>query len=100
LLEKAGVPCAPIQNYEQVFNDEHLLAREYFWDGPHPTLGSVRQLGSPMRFSKTPTRREKAGPLFGEDTEPVLRELGYSEADVDRLVEAGVVKGPAQWAKR
>jgi crotonobetainyl-CoA:carnitine CoA-transferase CaiB-like acyl-CoA transferase len=100
LLERAGVPCAPIQNYEQVFNDEHLLARRYFWDGPHPTLGSVRQLGSPMRFSKTPTRREKAGPLFGEDTEAILRELGYSEADVDRLVEESVVKGPAQWAKR
>jgi formyl-CoA transferase len=100
VLDRAGVPCAPIQDYGQVFNDAHLLARKYFWDAPHPTLGSVRQLGSPMRFSRTQTRREKAGPLFGEDTEAVLRELGYGDGDVDRLVEEGVVKGPAQWAKR
>jgi formyl-CoA transferase len=100
LLDAAGVPCAPIQDYGQVFNDEHLLARQYFWDAPHPTLGSVRQLGSPMRFSRTPARREKAGPLFGEDTEAILRELGYASSDVDRLVEAGIVKGPAQWARR
>ena len=99
-LERAGVPCAPIQDYGQVFNDEHLLARHYFWDAPHPTLGSVRQLGSPMRFSRTATRRHKAGPLFGEDTEAILRELGYGNTDVDRLLADEVVKGPAQWAKR
>jgi len=99
-LEEAGVPCAPIQDYGQVFNDHHLLARDFFWDAPHPTLGSVRQLGSPMRLSRTPTRRRKAGPLFGEDTEAILRELGYGEGDVERLVDEGVVKGPAQWAKR
>jgi formyl-CoA transferase len=99
-LESAGVPCAPIQNYEQVFNDGHLLARDYFWDAPHPKLGNVRQLGSPMRFSKTRTRRDKAGPLFGQDSEAILGELGYSAADIARLVDEEVVKGPKQWAMR
>lgn len=96
LLEAAGVPCAPIQDYGQVFTDEHLLARDYFWEGRHPTLGSVRQLGSPMRFSETPTRRERAGPLFGEDSEAVLGELGYGPEEVASLVKSGVVKTPAQ----
>src|SRR3989440_7412128 len=82
LLEEAGVPCAPIQDYGQVFNDAHLLARDYFWDAPHPTMGEVRQLGSAMRFSETPTRRERAGPLLGEDSEAVLRELGFETAEV------------------
>lgn len=100
VLEQAGVPCAPIQDYAQVFSDDHLIAREYFWEAPHPTLGQVRQLGSPMRFSKTKTRRAKAGPLFGEDTEGILRELGYADTDVERLLADEVVKGPAQWAKR
>ena len=100
LLEAAGVPCAPIQDYGQVFGDGHLLAREFFWEAPHPTLGSVRQLGSPMRFSETPTRREKAGPRFGEDSEAVLRELGYAEAEVRELVAAGVIKTPAQEPRR
>jgi crotonobetainyl-CoA:carnitine CoA-transferase CaiB-like acyl-CoA transferase len=100
VLQAAGVPCAPIQDYGQVFEDDHLRAREFFWEAPHPTLGSVRQLGSPMRFSETPTRREKAGPLFGEDSEAVLRELGYGEAEVRDLVAAGVIKTPAQEPRR
>lgn len=96
LLEEAGVPCAPIQDYGQVFSDPHLLARAYFWDAPHPTAGAVRQLGSPMRLSETPTRREKAAPRFGEDSEAVLRELGYPEDEIAALVDRGVVKTPAQ----
>jgi len=96
LLEEAGVPCAPIQHYGQVFTDPHLLARGFFWEAPHPTLGSVRQLGSPMRFSQTPVRREKAGPLFGEDSEAVAASLGCSEQEVAALVAEGVIKTPAQ----
>jgi formyl-CoA transferase len=78
LLGEAGVPCAPIQDFGQVFSDPHLLARQYFWDAPHTKVGSVRQLGSPMRFSKTPVRRDKAAPLLGEDTAALLAELGIS----------------------
>ena len=96
LLEDAGVPCAPIQDYGQVFNDPHLQARGFFWDAPHPTLGSVRQLGSPMRLSETPPVREKAGPLFGEDSEAVVRSLGYGPQEVARLVQDEVIKTPDQ----
>lgn len=92
VLGDAGVPCAPIQNFGQVFNDPHLLARGYFWDAPHPTAGSVRQLGSPMRFSETPVRHGDAGPLLGEDSAALLGELGYDAAEVTSLVEKHVVK--------
>lgn len=65
LLVEAGVPCAPISDYSQVFSDEHLLARDFFWDSEHPVMGTVRQIGSPMRFSRTPTVRGAAGPVLG-----------------------------------
>jgi crotonobetainyl-CoA:carnitine CoA-transferase CaiB-like acyl-CoA transferase len=100
VLEKAGVPCAPIQNFGQVFNDPHLIARDYFWDAPHATAGKVRQLGSPMRLSRTPVRRDRAAPLLGEDSVAVLAELGYAPADIERLLEREVVKGPAQAVSR
>jgi crotonobetainyl-CoA:carnitine CoA-transferase CaiB-like acyl-CoA transferase len=100
LLEEAGVPCAPIQDYGQVFDDPHLRAREFFWEAPHPTLGSVRQVGSPMRFSETPARRARAGPLFGEDSVALARELGYGPEEVAGLVERGVIKTPAQEPRR
>lgn len=95
-LERAGVPCAPIQNYEQSFNDPHLLARHYFWDAPHPTLGTVRQLGSPMHFSQTRIRRDKAGPLLGEDTWDLLSEIGCSATEIEDLQGSGVVAMPQQ----
>jgi crotonobetainyl-CoA:carnitine CoA-transferase CaiB-like acyl-CoA transferase len=95
-LEAAGVPCAPIEQFDQVFNDPHLNARAYFWDAPHPRLGPVRQLGSPMRFSHTPVRRDKAGPLLGEDSAALLTELGYAPAEISALLARRVAAGPAQ----
>jgi len=92
VLGEAGVPCSPIQDFGQVFTDPHLLARNYFWDGPHRTIGAVRQLGSPMRFSRTPVRRDTAGPQLGEDSAELLAELGYGPAEVSNLVETHVVK--------
>jgi len=74
-LEQAGVPCAPILDYAQVFTDETLRQRDFFWDAPHPTLGLVEQLGSPMRFSRTPVRRAHAGPPLGDSTAKVLAEI-------------------------
>jgi formyl-CoA transferase len=79
-----------------VFSDRHLNARSYFWDAPHPKLGSVRQLGSPMRFSQTPVRREKAGPLLGEDSSALLAELGYGPAEIEVLFERRVARKPEQ----
>jgi formyl-CoA transferase len=98
-LEREGVPCAPIQDFGQSFNDPHLLARGYFWDAPHPTVGSVRELGSPMRFSDTKVRRRKAGPLLGEDTRAVLLELGCQDREIEELLQAGVVAEPKRAAR-
>jgi len=55
-------------------------------------VGTVRQLGSPMRFSRTPVRRGRAGPMLGEDSAALLSELGYGPAEVNSLVEMRVVR--------
>jgi crotonobetainyl-CoA:carnitine CoA-transferase CaiB-like acyl-CoA transferase len=96
VLEGAGVPCAPIEDFGEVFNDPHLNARQYYWDAPHPKLGPVRQLGSPMRFSDTPVRRQKAGPLLGEESWALLSELGYRPAEIENMLASRVTAGPAQ----
>jgi crotonobetainyl-CoA:carnitine CoA-transferase CaiB-like acyl-CoA transferase len=89
-LEAAGVPCAPIATYAQVFTDDHLGARDFFWDAPHPTAGAVRQVGSPMRLSRTPPTRGAAGPPLGRHTREVLRETGLDDAWIDALLAEGV----------
>ena len=80
----------PIADHAEVFTDEHLQARDFFWDAAHPQLGPVRQLGSPMRLSATPARRDGAGPVLGADTRAALLAAGYSAPEVDELVAAGV----------
>jgi crotonobetainyl-CoA:carnitine CoA-transferase CaiB-like acyl-CoA transferase len=90
-LESGGVPCAPIADTAQVFNDQHLTQRGFFWDAPHPVMGAVRQIGSPMRFSATPAIRAAAGPLLGADTEAVLAESGFEPDAIDELIASGVV---------
>ena len=91
LLRRAGVPCGEIADYRDVFNDEHLLARKFFVDLEHPVLGTLRGLGSPMRLGRTPVRHRRAGPRLGEHSADVLRELGWSDADVDDLAGASII---------
>lgn len=81
--------CAPIDDFGQVSTDDHLAARDFFRDAEHPTVGPVRQLGSPMRFSRSPTRRGAAGPDLGTGTREALRAVGYTEAEVDALLASG-----------
>jgi crotonobetainyl-CoA:carnitine CoA-transferase CaiB-like acyl-CoA transferase len=80
-LERAGVPCAPILEYPEVFTNETLRQREFFWQAAHPTLGTVEQLGSPMRFSRTRVRRENAGPRLGDSTARILAEIRSAQPE-------------------
>ncbi|WP_156448614.1 CaiB/BaiF CoA-transferase family protein [Mycobacterium sp. NAZ190054] len=91
LLDEAGVPAAPINDYSQVFADEHLLARDFFWEAEHSTGERVRQVGSPMRLSKTPAVRNGAGPVLGQNTAEELSALGFTQADLDELAAEGVI---------
>jgi formyl-CoA transferase len=91
LLRTAGVPCGEIQDYGQVFSDPHLRERGFFVDLPHSRLGTVRVLGTPLRLRSSPARLQRAGPLLGEHSAEVLREIGHSEDEVREFVARGTV---------
>ena len=93
LLHEAGVPCAEIQSYDQVFHDPQLRARNFFWKGRHSKLGDVEQIGSPIHFSETPVRQDKAGPGLGENTSEVLLALGKTDAEISELKTKGILGG-------
>ncbi|GAA1819096.1 CoA transferase [Brevibacterium celere] len=84
VLNAAGVPCAPISDYGEVFTDDHLQARDFYWDSDHPVAGTVRQIGSPMRLSRTPARRGPAGPSLGADN-ALLDDLGFTPEELTKL---------------
>ena len=85
LLEANDIPCGPINDYAQVFRDPQVIAREMVVDTDHPTLGKLKTLGSPIKMSATPAQVGRAAPRLGEHTVDVLREAGFSEAEIDHL---------------
>lgn len=92
LLEQVGVPCGVLYRIDQVVNDEHVQARRVIVELPHSKAGSIKVVGSPVRLSETPVKLARAGPLLGEHTREVLRQLGTSEAAMDALEQADVIR--------
>lgn len=91
-LERAGVPCGPINDLAQMFQDPQVVARGLKVDVPHPLAGSVPQVASPIRLSETPVEYRRAPPLLGEHTEAVLMDvLGLDAGAVQVLRSAGVL---------
>ncbi|EKN47152.1 MULTISPECIES: CaiB/BaiF CoA transferase family protein [Pseudomonas syringae group] len=91
-LEAAGVPCGPVNDLAQVFDDPQVLARGLAIELPHALGGRVAQVASPIRLSETPVEYRRAPPLLGEHTAQVLQTLlGMSGDEVAALKEAGVL---------
>jgi formyl-CoA transferase len=80
-LDAAGVPCGPINDYAQVFEDPQVIAREMVVDVEHPTLGRIKTLGSPIKMSATPPDVIRRAPLLGEHTREILREIGLTNGE-------------------
>jgi len=87
-LSQAGVPCGRINDLATVFADPHLSERGLFIDLPHPVIGSVRAIGSPLHLSDTPPVMRRAAPLLGEHTREVLTEAGLSGTEIDAALVA------------
>ena len=92
LLEQAGVPCGPINNLAQVFEDAQVKARGLRLDLPHALGCLAPQVASPIRLSQTPVEYRHAPPLLGQHTEQVLQSLlGMSLERIGELRSAGVL---------
>jgi len=90
-FEENDVPASPIRDIEEVFNSPQVQARNMRWTVPHPTAGEIQMAGSPMHFSETPTTLREHPPLLGEQTHEILSEVGYTESEILRLEESGVI---------
>ncbi|TMW72842.1 CaiB/BaiF CoA transferase family protein [Alteribacter natronophilus] len=89
--EKAGVPAGPINNFAEAMEDPHVLERGMVQEVTHPTIGKMKTIGFPSKLSATPGAIQKPAPLFGEDTEDVLKSIGFDNEKINQLHESGVV---------
>jgi crotonobetainyl-CoA:carnitine CoA-transferase CaiB-like acyl-CoA transferase len=91
-LEAAGVPCGPINDLAEVFEDPQVRHRGLKVEVPDPRCGKVPVVASPIRLSRTPVRHDTPPPALGEHTREVLVDvLGMDDADVVALREKGVI---------
>lgn len=90
-LSDAGVPSGPINDLVQLLAHPQVQNREMIQEIEHPTIGMLKMLGIPLKLSETPGAIRKAPPLLGEDTNDVLKHLGYSNEEINDLKEKGIV---------
>jgi crotonobetainyl-CoA:carnitine CoA-transferase CaiB-like acyl-CoA transferase len=91
-LNAAGVPCGSVRNFQELFDDPQLAAREMIARVEHATIGQLRTLGVPVKLSETPGAVRLPPPTLGQHTDAVLAtDLGMSAQDIDALRRGGVI---------
>lgn len=90
-LNKAGVPCGPIYRMDEVFADPQVKHLGAAGEVSHPRLGKFKILSQVVKLSRTPATLATATPELGQHTDEVLREAGYSDAEIAALRKKGAV---------
>jgi len=85
IFKKEGIIYSPIQSPREVVDDSQALANDYVTWFDHPVLGRTKMVGFPWDFSQTPASVRREAPEFGQHTEEILLELGYTWDDTTKL---------------
>lgn len=90
-LEEANIPSGPIYNVPHMLQDEHMQARGFVIEQDHPTVGTIQSLASPIHLSETSATYRLPPPLLGQHTDEILKELGYTQEEIQEMHEKGAV---------
>ena len=91
-LEKVRIPCGPVYDLQSVLTDPQVRARELLTYVEYPaTPEAVPVASTPVRLSQTPGEIRHRAPLLGEHTDEVLKELGFTEAEIDGFRSSDVI---------
>lgn len=93
VIEQAGVPCGPVLQLSEVFKDPQVLHRRMVEEIKHPSAGTIRVVGTPLKLSSTPATIRTPPPVLGEHTYDILRDLGYNETEIEEFIRSNVLQG-------
>ena len=91
-LSRVGIPAGAINSIDAALAHPQVQARDMVLTVEHPTAGPLRMAGSPIKLSEYTTTVRRPPPMLGEHTGEVLRELGYTAADIETMRQEGVVR--------
>ena len=91
LFDDAGIPNGPINDIAEMFEDPQIIARGMLVSMEHPTIEDLKVTGSPLNLSKTPVTMRKHPPLYGEHTDSILAEIGYSPDQISKFKENKII---------
>ena len=91
-LMTAGVPCACVNNFKEVFDDPQIIARGVVKDVQHPRLGAMRAVRNPILLDHDGPAIDRLAPMLGEHSEEILRQLGYSADAIAAFFASGVTR--------
>lgn len=90
LLDRIDIPTMPLHTLETIFDDPHLKAVNMFEWTEHPTEGRVRRVAVPTTWTDSQPTPGRPAPQLGEHSAEILKELGYSDAEISSLIAQGV----------
>lgn len=95
-LDAASIPAVPINTPEDLLEDEHLKSTGFWQTMEHPSEGSLNYPGIPTSFSASPGRVRRHAPQLGEHNREILKEIGISDNEIDKMVSEGILVSQAK----
>ena len=90
-LRELDVEVGPVNDVPETFSDPQILHRQMVVETKHPIAGQTKQIGSPLKLSGTSEQIRNPAPCIGQDTEAVLKELGYNHQEIEALKTAKAI---------